>query len=597
MVSAKYSVNNQQLDIIFSWIKSKEIAIPEIQRPFVWSSTQVRDLIDSLYRGYPIGYLITWKNPNIKLKNGRTSEGLKILIDGQQRVTALTSAILGQEILNKDYKKIKIKIAFNPVEEKFEVLNPAIFKDSSWIPDISPIIKGDLRITEAIRDYCKKNPSANPKKVEDILMNLMDIQKKQIGFIELGHDLDIETVTEIFVRINSKGVELSQADFVMSKIASNEECEGSLLRKAIDYFCHLAITPEFYRVLQKRDEDFVKTDFFKKMSWLKNENDDLYDPDYKDLIRVVFTHKFNRGRLSDLVSLLSGRNFELRTFEEEIVRESFNNLKQGIFDFINETNFKRFLMIINSAGFVDKNLVRSQNVLNFAYSLYLKLKEKNYGSKDIERYVRRWFVMSILTGRYSGSSESKFDFDIKRINEKGIENFIKEIEEAELSDAFWEASLVQSLNTSVASSPYFNVFLASQVKRNDKGFLSRDLTVRDMVNHRGDIHHVFPKDFLKKQGLRRGEYNQIANYCYLQQEINISIGNKNPIEYFKEVLAQVSKGEKKYGNIINKEELLNNFKQNCIPEEMLEKELSYEEFLEERRKLISEKIREYYFSL
>ena len=130
MTSAKYSVNNQQLDIIFSWIKLKEIAIPEIQRPFVWSKTQVRDLIDSLYRGYPIGYLITWKNPDIKLKNGKTSEGKKILIDGQQRVTALTSAILGKEILNKDYKRVKIKIAFNPIATKFEVLNPVILKKS-----------------------------------------------------------------------------------------------------------------------------------------------------------------------------------------------------------------------------------------------------------------------------------------------------------------------------------------------------------------------------------------------------------------------------------------------------------------------------------
>jgi uncharacterized protein with ParB-like and HNH nuclease domain len=178
MVSAKYSVNNQQLDIIFSWIKSKEIAIPEIQRPFVWSATKVRDLLDSLYQGYPIGYLITWKNPNVKLKDGKTSEGKKILIDGQQRVTALTSAILGEEILNKEYKKVRIKIAFNPIEEKFEVLNPAILKDSSWIPDVSPLIRGDERVTQVISNYCKKNPSTDPHKVEDVLENLKDIQKK-----------------------------------------------------------------------------------------------------------------------------------------------------------------------------------------------------------------------------------------------------------------------------------------------------------------------------------------------------------------------------------------------------------------------------------
>ncbi|MFH1365617.1 MAG: DUF262 domain-containing protein [archaeon] len=597
MGSAKYSVNSHQLEIIFSWIKSNEIAIPEIQRPFVWSSTKVRDLIDSLYQGYPIGYLITWKNPNVKLKKGGNSEGKKILIDGQQRVTALTAAILGEQVLNAEYKKINIKIAFNPLKEKFEVLNPAIAKDSEWIPDISPIIKGDIRITKVIKDYCNKNPSSDSGKIEDTLMNLMDIQKKQIGLIELGHKLDIETVTEIFIRINSKGVELSQADFAMSKIAANEEYNGPQIRKAIDYFCHLSIAPEFYKTLKESDEEFSNTDFFQKMSWLKTENDDLYDPDYKDLIRVVFTYKFNRGKLSDFVSLLSGRNFEKRIFEEEVAEKSFGILKEGILEFINETNFKRFLMIINSAGFIDSNLIRSQNVLNFAYILYLKLKEQGYDSKDIEKYVRRWCVMSILTGRYSGSPESKFDFDIKKISEGKIEDFLKEVEEAELSDAFWDASLIQSLDTSVASSPYFNVFLASQVKGNDKGFLSKEITVRDMVSHRGDVHHVFPKEFLKKQGLARGQYNQIANYVFLQQEINIQIGKKNPVDYFKDVLKQVSGGKRKYGGIESKEDLLKNFKQNCIPKELLEKEMSYKDFLESRRKLIAQKIKKYYFKL
>ena len=126
--------------------------------------------------------------------------------------------------------------------------------------------------------------------------------------IELAPDLDIETVTEIFIRINSKGVVLSQADFVMSKIASNSDYNGNELRKAIDYFCHLAIAPDFFRHIIDNDKDFINTDFFQKIQWLKSENEDLYDPDYNDLIRVAFTTQFNRGRLSDLVSLLSGRN-------------------------------------------------------------------------------------------------------------------------------------------------------------------------------------------------------------------------------------------------------------------------------------------------
>jgi len=116
MSSQKYSVNQPLIETLISWVKSGEIAIPEIQRPFVWSSTKVRDLMDSLYQGYPIGYIIAWKNPNIKLKDGSLSEGKKILIDGQQRVAALTAAIIGQEVVNKNYKKVKIQIAFNPLK-------------------------------------------------------------------------------------------------------------------------------------------------------------------------------------------------------------------------------------------------------------------------------------------------------------------------------------------------------------------------------------------------------------------------------------------------------------------------------------------------
>ncbi len=598
MKTQKYSVNQHLIETVLSWVKSDEIAIPEIQRPFVWSSTQVRDLMDSLYHGYPIGYLIAWRNPNVKLKDGSISEGKKILIDGQQRVMALAAAILGQSVVNTDYKKVRIKISFNPVEEKFEVFNTAIERDNSWLPDISKIISGDVNVLDLVETYCSKNGITDRKFFYDKIEALRKITQKQLGFIELDSDLDIETVTEIFIRINSQGVVLSQADFAMSKIAANENYGGSTLRKCIDYFCHLAEAPEFYSQISELDKEFCSTEFFQKMSWLKNEKDDLYDPKYTDLLRVAFTSEFNRGKFSDLVSLLSGRNFESRTYEEEIARESFATLEKGIYSFINETNFKRFLMIIQSAGFISPKLIRSQNTLNFAYVLYLKLKSYNYNPAEIETYVRRWFVLSILTGRYSGSAESSFDFDIKNISSKDFKTFIKSVENAELSDAFWNVALVQNLDTSVSSSPYFNVYLASQAKANDKGFLSKDITVNDLISHRGDIHHIFSKGYLKKFGLKRGQYNQIANYVYMQSEINIKVGNQAPNKYFQELLDQCNGGELKYGGINDLITLENNLDMNCIPKSVYDFDIdSYDEFLKERRILMARKIRDYYISL
>ncbi|MFI5130176.1 MAG: DUF262 domain-containing protein, partial [Chitinophagales bacterium] len=337
MQAQKYSVNQHQISTFLAFVKDGQIAIPEVQRPFVWESARVRDLMDSLYKGYPVGYVITWQNPDVRLKDGKLSHGKKILIDGQQRITALKAAVLGDWVVNQDYDKVRIKIAFNPLTEFFEVQNPAILKDRTWISDISEIMNSSSLLL-AINNYVKLNPEADAAKVENSISNLLSIQHKQIGVIDLAHDLDIDTVTEIFVRINSKGVALSQADFAMSKMAANEGLQGHQLRKAIDYFCHLSVAPQFYEHVRDNDKEFVGTEYFKKMVWLKDEKDDLYDPDYTDMMRVSFTYEFNRGKLSDLVSLLSGRNFVTKIYEESIAIDTYARMKNSVLNFMNEAH-------------------------------------------------------------------------------------------------------------------------------------------------------------------------------------------------------------------------------------------------------------------
>ena len=490
----KYSVNQHPIQTLLTWIKSGEIAIPEIQRPFVWSATKVRDLIDSLYEGYPIGYLISWRNPTVKLKDGTSSEGKRILIDGQQRVTALMAALLGERVINKDYRRVKITIAFHPKERKFEVSNPAILKDRAWIADIADVLSPEIRVLKLVSDYCEKNEGSDQDEIYNSIELLRGIINNHIGLIELNSDLDIETVTEIFIRINREGVILSQADFVMSKIAVNEIYGGNKLRKCIDYFCHLAVAPEFYQQLADLDQEFAMTEYFQKMSWQKNENDNLYIPSYTDMLRVAFTSKFKRGRLEDLVALLSGRNFGTRDYEEVIAEQSFKLLEEGVLDFMNETDFKRFIMILKSAGFVESSMIRSQNTINFAYIVYLILRSQKIDPSIIESNVRKWFVMSVLTGRYSSSPESALDYDIRKIDEMGFMKYMEDVEAAAMSDAFWNAGLPQQMNTPVASSPYFNVYLAAQVHTNDKGFF--------IAGHNGSRpHHSHggcPSPFSKK---------------------------------------------------------------------------------------------------
>jgi len=595
----KYSVNQYLIETLLAWVISKEIAIPEIQRPFVWDATQVRDLLDSLYQGYPVGYIIVWKNPDVRLKDGSVSAGKKVLIDGQQRITALSAALLGQKVVNKEYRLINIRIAFNPKEQRFEVSNPAIEKDKSWIPDIVPIMQGEIRLLKFIRQYTEANPDMDEDMLEQVITTLTGITKKQIGVIELDADLDIETVTEIFIRINREGVTLSQADFAMSKIASNESYGGNVLRKAIDYFCHLAVAPEFYGHIETNDADFAKSDYFRVMRWLRNENDDLYDPSYSDMLRVAFTSQFSRGKLADLVGLLSGRNFETRIYEDTIAEASFLKLRDGVLDFMSETNFKRFLMILKSAGFIDSSLIRAKAPVNFAYTLFLRLRAEGYAPEEIEKYVRRWFVLTLLTRRYSSSVETRFDQDIDKAGQNEFGEYLQQTEDAELSDAFWDVGLVQSLTTSNGNHPAFKTFLAAQAKNNVRGFLSKDITVRSMLEHRGDVHHIFPRDYLKKKlGLTRAQYNQVANFVYTQQEINIAIGNKTPEEYMGEVQGQCDTKKTVYGGISDVDDLRSNLKESAVPESFLDGCVSdYNEFLVERRKLMAETIRDYYLSL
>lgn len=603
----KYSTNSLPVSVLISQILSKQIAIPEIQRPFVWKAKQVRDLMDSLYKGYPTGYIIIWQNPNIKLKDGSLSVGKKIIIDGQQRITALMTAIAGLPIVNSDYKKCRIKIAFNPFAalsddkdaEIFAVQDSSHLKSKKWIPDIAEIFQTGFNMFGFVREYCTNNPDMRDSDLGEILSKLLNIGNRQIGIIELSDTLEIDLVTDIFIRINSKGTSLSQGDFVMSKIAADEKFGGNQLRKAIDYFSHLAIEPSFYSTIKENDVDFARSDYFPKMEWLKDDLETVFDPDCDDVLRVAFMYKFKRAKLADLVGLLSGRDFKTRDYNERIVENTYKELIDGVKNVINENNFKQFMIAIKGAGFVSNKLVTSNMALDFAYTLYLILKKnESIAVGEVKRIVQKWYVLSVLTGRYSSSPETAFAKDLRLIDENGVQKVLQDIEAATLSDNFWNVKVVQDLEYTSTNNPTFLVFLAAQIMQNDVSLLSTNVPVRDLVLLGGDIHHIFPKDYLKKLGHEKNSYNQDANYVYLDKPINISIGNKAPNVYFGEAFEQCETQTIKVGAITDKQQLLENLKANCIPENVKDMdESNYSDFLAERRKMMAEKIKNYYNSL
>ena len=604
-MAEKYTVSTLSVDTVLGYIKSGEIAIPEIQRPFVWKAKQVRDLIDSLYTGYPTGYLIISQNPDMKLKDGSLAVGKKIMIDGQQRTTALMTAIVGMDVITENFNKRRFYISFNPLlpddteEERFKVQDNAIKKDKRWIADIADIFKPDFDQWNFVSEYTKNNPDVSGSVINDAIMKLLRIKSCQIGVITLDKDLTIDEVTEIFIRINSQGAKLNQSDFAMSKIAANVSYGGNMLRKGIDYFSHLAAQPDWYSDMCN-DKDFKDSEYFKAMQWLKDDKEDIFDPNYGDILRIAFMYKFGRGKMKDLVSLLGGRDFETREYKEEIAEASFVLLKEGVLDFMNRYTFSNFLMAIKSAGFITPKLINSDMTLDFAYTLFLLLHaDPTVDKKQIDKYVTKWYVLCTLTSRYIGSPETVMDADLRNIKAKGFEQFFAEIEAAELSETFWNIGLVQRLETSVINSPFFNTFIAAQIHNSEDALFSKGTKISDLITIIGDVHHIFPKQYLVKNGWRdKAKYNQIANYTYLDTQVNKDISDDAPYLYFGKAFAACDNGKAAYGNISIRSELLGNLEANCIPTDIIEMEhTDYPSFLEKRRKMMAKKIQNYYNNL
>lgn len=598
---AKYTVQQQPVETLLGWIKSGQIAIPEMQRPFVWDSTGVRDLLDSLYNGYPVGYLITWQSVGVRLKDGSNSAFQQILIDGQQRMTALRAALLGEKVVNKRYAKVPIKIAFNPLTEEFATHTPVIRRNPQWIADVSELFNAANPYRQ-FTAYFAANPGIDEDATTEALGRLLAIKTAQVGVITLDADLDIETVTDIFIRVNKRGVKLSSADFAMSKIASYGEL-GSSLRKLIDYFCNLAIAPHVFEDISENDTAFAASGYLEKIAWLRNDASDVYDPEYTDVIRVAGLAEFGRGRVAALVSLLSGRDFETRTFSDELAAASFARLESVLLEIVNEYNFTQFTQTILGAGFVEPRLIRSKNALDFAYALFLRLKRQHglealpFG--QVQKVVQRWFAMSILTARYTGSFESAFEADIRRIEEVGVVAALDAIEQSELSDAFWDFGLIERLETPSWSSPILGVYLAAQVRLHSRGFLSKTVTIRQMLEGQGDYHHLVPKQYLINSGISdRNVYNQIANIALTETPVNIAIKDRAPETYLAIVNSQLETKSPVLGAITEIGDLEQNFAENAIPASLFTTTASsYREFLRQRRTLMSRLLRRYYESL
>ena len=596
MRADNYKITQYSVSSILGYVENSQIAIPEIQRPFVWKGEEVRALIDSLYEGYPIGYLIVWQNSQVRVRNFGKGGTKKILIDGQQRVTALMAALLGKEVLDEQYQSHRIRIAFNPLagkgEERFAVCDTKHEEDSRWIPDISIFFRRDFSFRQFEKEYKEANPDEDFTPLEESVDTLKEIVKHQVGVIELSFLLDIDVVSEIFIRINLQGKPLNQEDFVMSKISVNEQYGGDYIRNCIDYFCHLLREPSFYQVLQQNETEFFNSEYGKALTWCQNEEQSLYIPSYADVLKVVLISYFGKTRIGDLVHLLSGRDGEKKIFSKKeiskkVSEEAFEKLGAGVKAFVCEENFQGFQKALKKAGYSCSRLLYSQSVLNYFYAMYLLMYRQGIGEKERESLLSKWITMAMITGHYQSGGESTVQKDYANAQEEGFASYLAQIEELKLTDEFYNNILPEKFTSTTARTAPFLAYVATQCARGVHSLYS-DVTMEELYKNKTESYQILPKAYLAKCGYKTREiYGQVANLTYISKETKDIIRKKSPVDY-KEDLEKA----------IGIEKIRTSLKENGLAETILTaNETDVIQILADRRRQMASEIRDFYKTL
>lgn len=591
-----YKITQYAVSTILGYVENSQIAIPEIQRPFVWKGQEVRDLIDSLYEGYPIGYLIVWQNSQVRIRGFGKGGTKKILIDGQQRVTALMAALLGREVLDSQYRSHRIKIAFYPLaqpgEEKFAVSDASYEDKPGWIPDISVLFRRDFSFRKFEKEYKEKNPDLDTSLLEAAIDRLKGIVKHQVGVIELSFLLDIDVVSEIFIRINLQGKPLNQEDFAMSKISVNEQYDGDLIRNCIDYFCHLIKEPSFMTILKANEKEFMETEYGRLLGWLQEGEELLYVPSYSDVLKVVLIAGFGKSKIGDLVNLLSGKTKD-KTFargevSQKVAKEAFETLGRGVRAFVSEENYKGFLKALRRAGYTSERLLYSQAVLNYCYAMYLLMDMEGLPSDKKESLMGRWMTMCLITGHYQSTPDTVVMKDYKEIREAGMESYLRQIEELRLGEEFFASVLPEKFTSTTARTAPYLAYLAAQTASGTLSLYSGENTVGGLYAAKAEAYQILPKAYLEKCGFKTREtYGQVANLTYISKEVKAIVRRKSPADYREELEKQLSA-----------EEIQASLAANDIPENIFDADAgSVPEILAERRRKMARKIQNHYYSL
>jgi hypothetical protein len=541
MAATLFKEVNYSLSKLIQDIDMGEIGLPEIQRPFVWGNAKVRDLFDSMYKGFPVGYLLFWANG---IANGHRQIGTTakqkvpnlLIVDGQQRLTSLYAVIKGLEVLRDDFRKERIYIAFNPLTEKFDVTDATFRKNPEYIPDISSVWSSETDMFELAENYLtilkstREVTTEEQKAIKKAINNLDNIQNYPFTALEVSSAANEEQVAEIFVRVNSKGTPLNQADFILTLMSVFWD-EG---RAELESFCRETRTPSPYK---------------------PSPFNYYLQPDPDQLLRVSVAVGFRRARLNYAYLILRGKDLETEEFSEERRIQQFEKLKLAQSHVLDLKNWHEFLKAIRQAGYVSNAMISSANALLYAYALFL-IGKYDFGvsNHNLRSIISRWFFMITITSRYSGSFESVMEQDLNRFRDvKDANGFVQVLHHIivdSLTEDFWNIGLPNVLATSSPRTPSLFAYYAALVLLKAPVLFS-DLTVMELLDpsikakkSALERHHLFPKGYLEKIGIREiRDTNQTANFALVEWTDNIDISDTSPADYFPTYLKRYNEKE------------------------------------------------------
>ena len=567
-------------------IDTGELGLPELQRPFIWKVSKVRDLFDSLMRGYPIGYLMLWECPSLEKKKSigvdlhSYDSPKEVIIDGQQRLTSLYAVMKGKKVINSKFDEKSIIISYNPLQDKFEVGYQATKKDPEWIYNISDVyttsssFKFINSFIKRLSEYreCKGGvlTEAEQDTISENINAIVNLKNHTLPVFDIKANAEEEDVSEIFVRVNSGGVSLKQNDFILTLLSLYWD-EG---RKEIEEFSKESTFPTK-----------GKTTSYNQITTVAAQ----------DLIRVVMAYAFDRARLKYGYKLLRGADFDKRgAVDGELRIQRFDTLKDKLPDVLDVHSWHEFLKAVMNAGYLSRDLILSGNAIFYSYAFYLIAKHRFHASYNENMHLTSlWFFYASLVSLYTGSFESTVESHLNSIKDlstlKEYKDFILSRVNERLTNDYFDITLVGSEGLAVSGkgNNAWNAYVAALNIMDAKILFSKsNLLVSKLFEPRTDgnrksleKHHLFPKAHMKAQGYTDAKINQMANYAFIDWKDNMDILDDAPSVYYPIVCEGRSD-----------EEILRMEEENALPHGW--ENMPYEDFLVERRKLMAAKIKQ-----